>query len=310
MLGLALHLLRCQSTRNAVWGEVLRESPPTPERLKRMRQLATFAAVGAYPHVILRGFPLSAHERQSIALFGAATALADDLTDVQKLDLARMLALARNEVNPENELEIQTHKLFQAGLDLHPRKDVFLEVLNRVLRAQDTSKQQESEISLEESWNIAKEKGAAANLLFLYFMHHEPSKEEVHLAEITGEALQLLDDIFDLYEDLQAGINTPVICSGSIKKLREMYRDALEKLNQSLKTLPVSAHKQSQAAKHWRFIFKRGFIALDQFELFCKKTNQAFPPTSYTRPDLIVDMEKPGNIWRNVFGMGEVGVGK
>lgn len=300
MLGFAFHLWRFLRIRKKLWKEFFQQAKPDSQTLKRINQLSLFAAAGAYPHCLLRGYPASILEMRSLALFGAATALADDLTDEDRLSLSRLVFLAKNKDARTNTPREQiAQKLFFQGIEEHPFPELLVSQLQIALKDQENSKAQSGYLNFEESWKISAEKGASSNLLFLFFLHHNPTDQEKKLAEVVGVALQLLDDIFDLYEDLEDDISTPVTRAQSIDQITEVYINALEDVRSGIVSFSAPDRKKKIAARIWRFIFKRGYIGLDQYRRFCEQTRQSFPPAQYTRRDLIVDMEKLGNLYKN-----------
>ncbi len=300
MLGFAFHLWRFLLIRKKLWKECFQQLEPDTYTLKRINQLSLFAAAGAFPHCLLRGYPASKLEMRSLALFGAATALADDLTDEDRLPLSRLVFLATNkDASANTPREEIAQKLFFRGIAEHPFPELLMTQLQIALKDQETSKAQNGYLNFEESWRISAEKGASSNLLFLFFLHHQPTDQEKKLAEVVGIALQLLDDIFDLYEDLEDGISTPITRAQSIEQITAVYTEALEDVRSRMASFSAPESKKKSAARIWRFIFKRGYIGLNQYRRFCEQTRQSFPPAQYTRHDLIVDMEKLGNLYKN-----------
>jgi len=47
-------------------------------------------------------------------------------------------------------------------------------------------------------------------------------------------------------------------------------------------------------------VINRGFVCLDQYQRLEKNSGGAFDTSSYTRKQLICDMEKPGNFLRTI----------
>ncbi len=266
---------------------------------KRMFSLALFAVAGSYPYVVCRGKSLRKNERQSLILLGAATALCDDLTDEHQYPLEALKNLFANDVvhNPENATESVCRALYKEAMAIHPNPELFLNKLFTALEAQEQSKRQLGKtLDFEKLWQITQDKGGTTNVLFLHFLHHLPNKSEEAFAHQAGIALQLLDDLFDLYEDLEDGVHTPVTAIESLDQLEALYtaeaREAMVLLGQ------ISPSKRSESAVG--FIYARGTIALDQYRTFCRESHQSFPPKQYRRKDLIIDMEKGANLRTNV----------
>lgn len=266
---------------------------------KRMFSLALFAVAGSYPYVVCRGKSLRKNERQSLILLGAATALCDDLTDEHQYPLDAFKNLFANDVvhDPENATENVCRALYKEAMAIHPNPELFLNKLFTALDAQEHSKRQLGKsLDFDQLWQITQDKGGTTNVLFSHFLHHQPNKSEEAFAHQAGIALQLLDDLFDLYEDLEDGVQTPVTAIESLDQLEALYTAEVRKAMDLLGTLSRSKRAESAVG----FIYARGTIALDQYRTFCKETNQSFPPKQYRRKDLIVDMEKGTNLRTNV----------
>lgn len=266
---------------------------------KRMFSLALFAVAGSYPYVIGRSKRLQKRERESLILLGAATALCDDLTDEHRYPLEALKNLFANDVvyDSENTTERVCRVLYKEAMGIHPNPELFLQKLFTALEAQEQSKNQlDKPLEFAQLWQITQDKGGTTNMLFLHFLHQQPNKSEEAFAHQAGIALQLLDDLFDLYEDLEAGIKTPVTSIDSLDQLEALYTEEACKAMTLLKQFSHS--KRAEAAVG--FIYARGTIALDQYRTFCRESKQSFPPKQYRRKDLIVDMEKGGNLRTNV----------
>ncbi len=267
---------------------------------KRMFSLAIYAVAGSYPYVVLRGKSISKEENTSLTCLGAATALCDDLTDQFNYPLSALKTLFAEGVfhDKSNSTEIACYALYKRAMQTHPNPELFLKHLFDALEAQEQSKLQRQTIEYEKIWDITAEKGRLTNRLFLHFLHHRPDANEEAFAMQAGVTLQLLDDLFDLYEDLQDNIRTPVTTAKDLDELEALYIEQAKKTIHLLRAIGGKHIKRAEAAVG--FIFARGTIAIDQYRHFCHSTNQAFPPSVYQRKDLIVDMEKGGNLIRNV----------
>lgn len=268
---------------------------------KRMQSLALFAIAGSYPLVTIRDKPLSKKEHQSLILLGAATALCDDLTDEYEYPLDALKNLFAKGIfyNSENILEQCCYRLYKEAMDMHPHSDAFLPKLFTALDAQETSKnQQKSTLDKSTIWLISRDKGGHTNVLFANFLHHDPTIKQESFSFQAGVCLQLLDDIFDLHDDLQNAISTLVTTTDSLIAVNERFTTEAKKSIKLLKQIPGKNHRSAEEAIG--FIFSRGTIAIEQYQRFCTKTKQSFPPKQYARKDLIVDMEKGANLIRNV----------
>ena len=253
---------------------------------------------------VLRGKNMTAAERLSSTSQGAMTGLGDDFFDRQRLSDAGVKALVENP--GEQSGNTASEKLFlhfyTRALSLAPDPAAMKQQLLKVFHAQLMSKQQKKGgLNYEVIKDITLRKGAESVLFYRTAFGHPMGKGEEKALYALGGLMQLSNDIFDVYPDLQDNVDTLVTTAKYIHELRAFYL-ALLQIGQT------AAYRSGYpAANVKRFleiltigIFSRCLVCLDQLEKNEKRSGREFKPHLYKRKDLVCDMDTAINKWRSV----------
>jgi hypothetical protein len=241
---------------------------------------------------------LNKRDKLILAKMGAITGLIDDLFDIDTVSKSEIHALLNeNVLIPNRENESRLILLLRTEiLELVPDPQMTKEWADQVLIAQINSlKQKDKETHRNQLKALSDEKGATS--LLFYFSGLLPAIDEdlKQLLWQYGVVLQMINDIFDVYKDLQEGVRTYPNTAISISALKNEF------LNEY--TLRISRLNIGEKPILYAFISLlcgRALVALRQFALLEKITGNRFELHSYTRKQLIVDMGKPVNLWRNM----------
>jgi hypothetical protein len=251
----------------------------------------------------LRGIAMNRRERLGISYLGALTGLYDDFFDKTNLphDRIREMMDRPDNFNPDSSLE----KLFILFLGrVHenlPDKAYFSESFNKVFEAQLKSKSQKSQsLRTGDIIDITYEKGGLSLLFYRSVFPERAEAAEEDALYHAGGLMQLGNDIFDVYRDSRAHIQTlPTTCR-NIAEIREIYT---EKLAKAIAGIRASGFQYRQIQKYLdKFLLgmSRCPVCLDQLESLESRSGNTFKPMEYERTDLICDMEKPANMLHSV----------
>ena len=275
----------------------------SPQNRKRIYFYTAQSAITTYWFSMLRGYKPTRDETQTALLLGAFTPIADDLMDstgqsFQALEIDEKLLSAESAMFHFflNELKAQkkTNKWFATYFDLaHNAQDESLKQL------------QNEPLDLNLLETITYNKGGYYTTLYRFALNHPPVKGEEEAIYTLGAILQVLNDLFDMHKDYHNGVQTLVTRTADIHFIAEKLKVLEARFRQQFMALDYPSTNKKKAFRAIMAIVTRGHVALAQFQKL-----QGDKPTldigSYARKPLIVDMEKPVNIWRNMKATKEV----
>ncbi|MEH0156719.1 class 1 isoprenoid biosynthesis enzyme [Limibacter armeniacum] len=252
----------------------------------------------------LRGFPMSPTERACTTLQGALTGIYDDLFDrYTHLDPAVFhKALHNLNLLPKRSSFYQLcHALIEQMLDAVPDINYFHWAADKVYQAQvESLKQHNWNLTEKELLEITLKKGGDSLLFYRSAFGHPLSPEEREAIYSLGGLMQLGNDIFDTYKDLQESVQTLMTSNCDIQKIRKEFSSQLDTCVQMLNSLPYPVKNKHQFIRKLLLGISRCFVCLDQFETLQRKNNGKFIPQKFSRKQLICDMEKPQNLLKSM----------
>lgn len=264
------------------------------------RNYPFYAVCGIAENIlILRDRKISERERKRVSLAGIMASLSDELLDEEGWQETELINLLNNrnsfkELSGRAKLLVSINDEFNSTGNINKK---FLVQLQKAFYVQATSSvQYNSTISIEDSTAITKEKGGHANLLLAYLLDEQFSQLELDYVYQTGVLGQLMDDIFDLYEDLHQNIYTTIVKSESISQIEALFTNECRTLNNLVKEMPLDKRLKKKLIRFSTFIPALGFIAIDQFKSVEKQYGGKPADWNHIpRKELIVDMEKRSN---------------
>lgn len=273
------------------------------KKLRGYYGLAVPAVLGE-AFAALHGKKLTRDERLCSTSQGAMTGLGDDFFDRQRLSEEGVKALVENPGGHHG--ETTSEKLFlhfyKTALSLAPDAGAMQKQLLRVFNAQLMSKQQKNgHLNYEVILDITMRKGAESVLFYRTAYKQPVTDKEERMLYALGGLMQLSNDIFDVYPDLQDGVDTIVTTSKKIGELRILFLSLL----QMGRALALRSGYPKERVKRFLDIlsigiFSRCLVCLDQLERNEKRSGGIFRPESYKRKDLVCDMDTALNKWRSV----------
>jgi hypothetical protein len=251
----------------------------------------------------LRGTEMSVEERWASTCQGAMTGLFDDFFD--KDYMADEFVRAKIDPDAHQTAQQSNERLFNIFygkvLSNVPDVDRVKKALLAVHHAQVASKQQvDPALPHENLWPITEEKGGTSLLFYRAAFAPTASDQEIALLYHLGASMQLGNDIFDVYKDREKNIRTLVT---EAKKVDDLRRLLLERLNYAYKAAYLLPHPRQRIRRFLNNlsigVFSRCFVCLDHLEQNEKITNGVFQVKSYSRSQLICDMDTKKNMLRS-----------
>ena len=252
----------------------------------------------------LRGEPMTGKERLASTCQGAMTGLGDDFFDKQRLSEQGVKDFIEK---PEQFTgNTASEKLFldfyKTALASAPQPAQMQQQIYKVFQAQLLSKQQDSPgLSYDVIKDITIRKGAESLLYYRTAFEHPLKNGEEKMLYSLGGLMQLSNDIFDVYKDRQGGVSTLVTTAVKIEELRYYYSALLQVGKEA-------AFRSGYPKKNVRKfigiisigIFSRCYVCMNQLEKNEKKTKGVFDLKSYSRKDLVCDMDTVANKLRSL----------
>lgn len=279
----------------------------TPKDAQRMRYYARSApTISGASYALLKGRKMAHSERLQMTKLSAAAPMFDDYFDEKNLSEARLkVMITQPEIfEPENTKEkVFVHLL--RDIKAHVKHfEFFNTVCLQVFEAQMQAKRQETGgLSEEEVRKITFDKGGYSTLLFKTIMEQPDLPSENEAIYHFGGMVQWVDDVFDVYEDTQAGLQTLFTPEVNIRLAWQQFEHEIVIMKNLFFKIPLP---QENIKRFWdlqMFFFSRTMVCFEQLSALQGENNDTFYPSKYERKPLICDMEKWENIrkWMHYF---------
>jgi hypothetical protein len=110
-----------------------------------------------------------------------------------------------------------------------------------------------------------------------------------------GGVIQLTNDLYDIYKDMQEGIITLAVRAKQYEAIYALYHRHAAALNETIRQLPVSHTRKMDLSIILNVIAAFGYVALDNLKRL-QENNSSLPAfETLPRKELIIDMEKNSN---------------
>jgi hypothetical protein len=246
-------------------------------------------------------------ERFRYIHYFVCSSLFDDFTDTIALPEEALLALSFDPLafaprTFDEAVFRSSHLLLQAFV----RERAEYEKVTRTLfRAQWDSKKQarvsagspaDTRLSDEEVRSITFSKGGNSVLLCSYYLELPSSGAERECWYRIGTIIQLTNDLFDIYKDIQDHIDTLPTRMTDVRAFQAFFGEQIRGMQALIHTLPVPEARKAPFRLAMAGIYAFGLIALDQLRQL-QGDAPALPPLgTLPRSALIIDMEKGRNL--------------
>ena len=227
--------------------------------------------------------------------------LSDD--DIYKITFASNTYTASNF---NERISLNSHLLI---LNYVRDKEKYLAVLKKEYDVQAASRKQfDTNISNEEIEQITLNKGGNAVLLCSFYLDHEASVHEENCWYKLGNIIQNINDLFDIYRDLQSGLQTIPNRMKDAHEFKRYYMNLVSSLKQEIKAIEVPEKQKLHFTISLMGICALGIIAIEQLIKIQGNEKELPNLKTLTRKDLIIDMEKKNNLWKwvkTVYGLAK-----
>lgn len=270
----------------------------TPRTRDRIRLYTALIAITSHWYGLLRGTPPNREEIDDALRLGAFTPLADDLMDEHGWSFEELIAQANNS-SSEHVLLTYFMERITALRQSRPAFDRYFVAAHKAQNASLKQLQKEP-LPLEYLQHITYEKGGQYALLYRSVLQHPfvEGEEEFVYHSVGGQ--QILNDLFDLHKDYHNGSQTLINRNPDVRAAERLLDALADTLRDQIRGLNYPARNKARAFRSIMSINVRGYVALDQF-----RDIQGDRPTidigAHTQAELLVDMEKPINVWKNVY---------
>jgi hypothetical protein len=244
----------------------------------------------------LYGEKLKEKERERATLFGILTPMGDDLLDVDKLPINKIIALTfdPDQYNATLFSEKVTKEIQGFLLKNVPHKAAYISASKAVLDIQvETEKQLNQNISQTEIEHITYTKGAVSVIIYHQCLDVVADEQMLDALFYIGSLYQLGNDLFDVYKDTRDHIYTlPNTCTDFIN-LRSEFIERVKEQNKKIMALPQPYKRKLRFSIIMNNVNARSLVAIDEWIALEKKSGGKIDFTNKTRKELIIDMEKP-----------------
>lgn len=271
------------------------------KEIKRIRFYTSFAPVFAgYTYSTLRGFPITNKEHSLMAKLSILTPVFDDYFDEEGSDVEKLKSMINASTshissNAKENFCVSFYKKLQD--QVHDKKGL-KENIYAVFAAQQEGKTFQASTTKESFKKNTFDKGGYAALLYRNMLDHPIKKGEQEAIRSLGGMIQWLDDIFDIYEDNQAGIYTIPNTATDAYLLAKDYEEGLKEMIVLFKNLGYKKKDTDLFLNKLMIVFVRGLVCLEKLKITQDKYGEGFRPFDYERKDLICDMEKVSNLYK------------
>jgi hypothetical protein len=267
------------------------------EHHKRIFFYTAQSAITNHWFSLLRGKPPTPQERSHAIYLGAFTPIADDLMDSTGQTFEQLVRAKKNDTADA----ILFAYLLEKLQPLIHESPLFATYFKKAHEAQNRSLKQlgKEKLGIEELKQISFDKGGYYTTLYRMVLQNPPKKGEEAAIYTLGAILQVLNDLFDIYKDLHNGVQTLATNTADINYIAEVLMNLENTFTTEFFALDYPAKNKHKAYTAIMAIVTRGHVALAHYRKLQGEAT-TLDIAAYQRKPLIVDMEKLGNIWRNL----------
>lgn len=271
--------------------------PPTRQKIINWHSIYNPLIIDAFCG--LHGRVSTKQERRNRVYFFVCSSLVDNFFDRKELTNEQI----DNIVFRSGEYEATT---FDEKVFIHCNnylgeqaagKKGYLEVLKAEIKAQEASLQQfRKEITNEEIETIMKEKGGNAVLLCRYYLNLPANEIEDRCWYQLGVIIQLSNDLYDIYKDMNDGIETLGTRCKDAHVMEKYGEEQIGYLKQLVDQLPYSRFKKQRFTISMAGLYALAAVYIKRLKQLQGNKTRLPGFASLQRKQLVVDMEKPVNI--------------
>ncbi|MEO7264168.1 MAG: hypothetical protein ABIW38_04610 [Ferruginibacter sp.] len=257
-------------------------------------------AILAEAFCTLQNRKLSEKERMISTCQGATTGLFDDFFDekyLNEIDILEKIESSNKSLS-KNSNEGLFDFFYLKMLEMSKSPEIIKEYSRAIYKEQVKSKlQQTDNLSAQQTWEITLSKGGNSLLFYRAAVEPPASDKEKAVLFLLGGLMQLSNDIFDIYKDREAGIKTLPMFYEDIEELKLFFQEKLQAVYAEAYSLPFDRYSIQRFLSILSIsVFSRSFVCLQQLEELQKTTGNIFQLSTYSRNQLICDMDTKKNM--------------
>ena len=242
---------------------------------------------------------MSTNELKACVYFCACLPLYDDFFDKSDLSEKEIkdLMLAPEGFTPENSVQELFMYLLRIVYQNLPDASLFGRYFEQLYYSQEESKKlSNANLSRAEVEKIAFQKGGYSALLFRSILKHPLIANEEKALYQLGAVGQVLDDLFDLWDDLEEGINTVATkFNRDFTPVFNQYLQEVEKLKSSFQKLNYTQKNKDKFIRELMLMVNGGTLCGQHYLKLQEKNGGVFDIQKIGREALVCDMEKKSN---------------
>jgi hypothetical protein len=179
--------------------------------------------------------------------------------------------------------------------DVENRDQYFKDFEGLHLAQKDSLEQFNPKVTDETLLSITTRKGGFCLLMCRHYLDTPYLPEADATWYALGGVIQLTNDLYDIYKDMQEGIITLALRAKEYEAIYAIYHKHAQNLNKTIRQLPVKQHRQNDLSIILNVIAAFGYVALDNLKRL-QADNASLPAfETLARKELIIDMEKNSN---------------
>ncbi len=308
IIGLALYIIRSRKTET---GRALSHLEDTERKFNGTFNPATKKKIaishGIYNPMIcdafarLHGRLTNENERKRFIHYFICSSLFDDFTDHGLIteEQLRSISFQPKEYDArtfDEKVFIDSHRLLY---DYVGDKKNYDGVTRELFEAQLLSRQQyKSTLSDEAIQHITFNKGGDAVLLCRYYLDVQSCDTEDACWYRIGTLIQLTNDLYDIYKDIQDGIVTLPVRMTDAYAFEIFFKAQIADMNRLIFQLPYPLKQKREFSLSMAGIYSFGLIAITRLKKIQGNAVKLSGLDTLPRKALIVDMENTGNLIR------------
>lgn len=290
-----LNELKKEASKNKDWVEIM----STKGFDLRLTQYVQVHSLLDFSLCGLAGKEMSNSELKACVYFCACLPLYDDFFDKSNLSEAEIKALmqAPEDFTPETPVQGLFIHLLRVVYQNLPDPELFGRYFEQLYYGQEESKKLvDPTLSIEEVEKIAFEKGGYSALLFRSILTHPLIEGEEEALYQLGAVGQVLDDLFDLWDDLDEGINTVATkFDKDFTPVYDRYIVEVEKLKSAFNALNYAPKDKEKCLRELMLMVSGGTLCGQHYLELQKANGGVFDIQQIGREALVCDMEKKSN---------------
>lgn len=247
----------------------------------------------------LRGRGVSDAERERMLHYFMCSTTFDDFTDRAELTSQELYNIA---YTPESFVpqRIEERIFLHAHLLLNSfvKHASYGEATRGLFQAQiDSALQTDNSITDADLHRVTIGKGSYAVLLCSFYLDEEVSPAERQCWFYLGGIIQLTNDLFDIWKDLQNGVQTLPVRMRDAHAFHEFFMGMVNNLEAEINALSISTERKQQFLLDMMAICSFGEFAVFRLQALQQGSAQLPDFKDLPRKAFIVDMEKLSSIW-------------